>query len=506
MNQAGAVRFASRLPLLVSGGLVLLLGGLGLLAGARFGELAQGSHRNDRVVLQRTLASLTSEYSQIAAGSLLAGLATQKSEGDAAWPATDRLEAVARLRRLTAPPSLFDGGAVLVGPLGTPLASDLQGTPPSLTDAGWEPLRRTVLARTGALPVSGVLRADGDPLLAVALPVPLDDGTLGLVVGTWRARPGTLQRYTSGLHYGRTGRGWIIDGAGRVVAAPRPELVGGPLPMTPVLRAVQAAASRHSSGIVQADGWIASYAAAGTSGWRTLTIQRSSEFLGPLVTAGRLTEAAVLGLLLISGGGLIVLQRRRQSALRRAATHDELTGVLNRRGWFEQAELELARAARAREERVLVFVDVDGLKQVNDVLGHREGDNAIRDAAAVLRAATRRTDHIGRLGGDEFVVLLGAGGSVPSANRRILEALAARNADSSVGYDLLLSLGAEVWSPTDPCGVDELVRRADAIMYVEKQSRPQRHEQVLRPPNECTPTGASVPHQQGDPVGQAREG
>ena len=200
------------------------------------------------------------------------------------------------------------------------------------------------------------------------------------------------------------------------------------------------------------------------------------------IRSGRLTQVAVVALLLIAGTGLVALHRKRVSALTAAALRDDLTGVWNRRGWQALATHELHRARRLNEERVLLFVDLDGLKQVNDVLGHREGDRAIVDAAAVLTAASRSTDLVGRLGGDEFVLLLAEGSPLDVARRRVADALEAHNATSTAGFDLRLSLGAEVWLPQEGCTLDELVRRADAAMYADKSARPTRHAGLLREP------------------------
>ena len=133
---------------------------------------------------------------------------------------------------------------------------------------------------------------------------------------------------------------------------------------------------------------------------------------------------------------------------------------------------------------MLLFVDVDGLKQVNDVLGHREGDRAIADAASVLSSASRASDIVGRLGGDEFVLLLGEDGQAEGARRRLIEAVAEHNRRSSADFELRLSIGAEVWFPEDACTLDELLTRADAEMYVDKSSRPGRAEGLLRVPGQ----------------------
>ncbi len=474
------------LSLVVSGGLVLVIGLLGLAAGHTAGQQARAVHRADRLGLQETLAGLVDQYLLLSAGEVVDSLAAQgpwsSAPGD---PATVR-----RLSDLVAGTRALDAGAVLVSALGAPLASwSPDGVLPERDDPGWAALRATAISGTGALPVSGVLAAGPRTLLAMGLPVQLSDGTRGLVLGLWDARKGALQTYVAGLSYGDTGHGYVVDGAGRVVAGPTAADVGTLLPL-PAVRADLASA--RTSAVSDDGRLVTSFARAGRTGWTALTPQDRNEFEGSLVRSSRLVEAALVLLLLIAGTGLVVLNRKRESALEHVALRDELTGLYNRRGWFVLAEHELERARRSRSARVLLFVDLDGLKQVNDVLGHREGDRAIVDAAAVLSAASRGSDIVGRLGGDEFVLLLGEDGHADVARTRLVEALRRHNESSGASFELRLSIGAEVWFPDEACTLDELVRRADAEMYADKTSRPGRHDGLLRVPGPRTPEEVAV--------------
>ena len=212
---------------------------------------------------------------------------------------------------------------------------------------------------------------------------------------------GALQTYVSKLAYGKTGHGYVLDGRGRVIAGPAGARIGAPLPLRELREAVEGGGQEGI--VVTADGGeelVSSFAVAGSTGWTAVTPQGRDEFEGALVRSSRLVQTAVVALLLIAGTGLVVLHRKREAALEAVALRDELTGLYNRRGWFVLAEHELERARRQSSARVLLFVDLDGLKQVNDVLGHREGDRAIADAARVLTAASRSSDLVGRLGGD----------------------------------------------------------------------------------------------------------
>ncbi|MCA1711607.1 MAG: diguanylate cyclase [Actinobacteria bacterium] len=463
---------------LVSVALVLLLGAAGLLTGHHASVAAQRVHVEDRLTLQTTLGNLAGQYTQVAGGSLRDALKAQLLERRGRWPAAPGAPSAARLTDLMRAAPMFDVGTALVGPFGTTLAVSGRDLP-APTDPGWLPLRTSVLSGRQTLPVSGVLTAGAHPAAAIALPVDLNDGSRGLVVGIFRIDRGPLQDYVANLAYGKTGRGYVVDAVGLVIAAPTPAEVGRPLPGA---LWSQLSGRRERAGVLDRDGRFTSYAPAGTSGWTAVTVQDSSEFLGELVRSGRVAEGALVLLLLIAGTGLVLLNRKREGALQHVALRDELTGVYNRRGWFALAGHELERARRAGETRGLLFVDVDGLKVVNDVLGHREGDRAIAGAAEVLTRTCRGSDLVGRLGGDEFVLLLGDGGDPQHARERLYASLAGYNEESGAAFELRLSAGSETWRPADPCSVDELVRRADAVMYADKTSRPLRTTSLLRVP------------------------
>lgn len=468
------------LSLLVSGGLVLGMGALGLVAGQAAGDQAREVHRADRMALQLNLAGLVEQYALVSAAEVSDALTARGP-----WSATPGdPTSVTRLKALVDDTRALDAGAVLIGAGGRPMAAWPLSGLPAPDDPGWEPLRAAVADADGRLPLSGVLTADDDSLLAMGLPVMLDDGSRALVVGLWDARRGGLQTYVSELEYGQTGHGYVLDGTGRIIAGPDIDLVGTELP----LAALRNAISRTASGILETDDGdtrrISSHALVGRTGWVAATSQDWDEFEGAMARSSRLVEIAVVALLLIAGGGLVVMNQKREAALESVALRDELTGLYNRRGWFVLAEHELERARRARSARVLLFVDLDGLKQVNDHLGHREGDRAIADAAAVLLAASRSSDIVGRLGGDEFVLLLGEDGQADGARQRLVEGLEAHNARSGADFELRLSIGAEVWFPDEACTLDELVRRADEEMYADKTSRPDRADGLLRLPTQ----------------------
>lgn len=145
--------------------------------------------------------------------------------------------------------------------------------------------------------------------------------------------------------------------------------------------------------------------------------------------------------------------------LRREATVDDLTGLLNRRGWREAAERELARAGRDGTPVGLVLIDLDSLKEINDTRGHDEGDRVLVETADRMRAALRAGDVLARLGGDEFGALL--------MDTSDGQALAAIDRLTEVTPQLgSFSAGAAAWDGEQT--LDELLRRADVALYAAK--------------------------------------
>jgi diguanylate cyclase (GGDEF)-like protein/PAS domain S-box-containing protein len=164
----------------------------------------------------------------------------------------------------------------------------------------------------------------------------------------------------------------------------------------------------------------------------------------------------------------ITAQLRYERDLHALALVDELTGLQNRRAFTLFAEQELARARRHGRTPVLVFADLDGLKQINDKHGHGAGDQAIRMVANALRSIFRETDIVARWSGDEFVAML-VDGSDESALpiRARLDAAIAAQALPNLPYVVTASVGA---SPLDPAlPLRDAMERADAELYSQKK-------------------------------------
>ncbi len=168
-------------------------------------------------------------------------------------------------------------------------------------------------------------------------------------------------------------------------------------------------------------------------------------------------------------------------ALEELLERDELTGLLNRRGFFARAAAALARAAGEGAPCALLYGDVNRFKQLNDAHGHAAGDDGLRAVAAALRPAAGPGDGAARLGGDEFVLLLvGADVAAAGAARgRVRDALAAAPVVARAGtppVHLTVAVGAAV-HPAGVGGGDaaerlaRLLREADAALYAEKRAR-----------------------------------
>jgi diguanylate cyclase (GGDEF)-like protein len=162
--------------------------------------------------------------------------------------------------------------------------------------------------------------------------------------------------------------------------------------------------------------------------------------------------------------------QRRMNELVHQALEDELTGLYNLRGFFLFAEHELKVARRRGTRSAIVYVDVDGLKQVNDAQGHEGGNAALIATAALLRGAFRECDVIARLGGDEFAVFAADVQGAPELLRDRLHKAQALAAESDAGA-VTVSAGVAS-SPADPgLRLADLLARADQAMYKEKTDK-----------------------------------
>jgi diguanylate cyclase (GGDEF)-like protein len=174
--------------------------------------------------------------------------------------------------------------------------------------------------------------------------------------------------------------------------------------------------------------------------------------------------AYVLAVLLLSIGAVLMATDRVRTELEHMATHDGLTGTLNRRAILDRCEEEHERSLRYGQPFALMMVDLDHFKAVNDTHGHQHGDRVLVHFAECARAALRRADRLGRYGGEEFLALL------PGTTLEAAQPVAARvHAALQAGHplDCQLSIGATAWrGPGD--SLDAMLARADAALYQAK--------------------------------------
>jgi diguanylate cyclase (GGDEF)-like protein len=174
-------------------------------------------------------------------------------------------------------------------------------------------------------------------------------------------------------------------------------------------------------------------------------------------------------------------RRQREEHLRRSAENrsliDELTQLNNRRGFFELGGQALSAARTEQHILAVFFMDLNGLKQINDTLGHMTGDEALRDTAEVLRNTFRGSDIVARLGGDEFVALahLHSELDIETLCSRLREHLREFNASRQRSYEVDLSIGATLVDGPADLNLEEIIARADEAMYQEKRAASGRH-------------------------------
>jgi diguanylate cyclase (GGDEF)-like protein/PAS domain S-box-containing protein len=166
-------------------------------------------------------------------------------------------------------------------------------------------------------------------------------------------------------------------------------------------------------------------------------------------------------------------RKKMEEILRTMSITDELTGLLNRRGFFSLAQKQLKAAERSKRYMSVIYADLDGLKEINDTLGHNEGDAALLEFAELLKDTFRESDIIARLGGDEFAAIV----EVTDSNseliikRRLEDKLNAVNSRKGRQFILLISLGIVRYDPYHPCSIDELLSQSDKLMYANKKGK-----------------------------------
>jgi diguanylate cyclase (GGDEF)-like protein/putative nucleotidyltransferase with HDIG domain len=185
--------------------------------------------------------------------------------------------------------------------------------------------------------------------------------------------------------------------------------------------------------------------------------------------------------------GLTIQNALRYVEAEQTAVTDDLTGLPNARSLFLELDGEIARASRNGSTLGVMVIDMDGFKQVNDELGHTEGNRVLQRTARALRASCREYDYAARMGGDEFVAVMPGVTGVAAAERieRLDAAVRAIGREIGAGESLGLSAGVAFF-PMDAASAEQLIACADARMYKMKrqhhaQERSARHAPPAKP-------------------------
>src|SRR5215203_2682176 len=183
----------------------------------------------------------------------------------------------------------------------------------------------------------------------------------------------------------------------------------------------------------------------------------------------------------VDGGGLVqvvrdITERKKlEDTLRNSSLKDDLTGLFNRRGLLKQAAPYFDFARRQKENLLLLFIDLDGMKRINDEFGHNEGDDALIKTAEILNRSFRTSDIIARLGGDEFTIhVTDLNANKDDAIKRLNENLKAYNEAEQRGIKLAFSIGVAQLEPERMTCFEELLEQADQAMYEQKRMKKQR--------------------------------
>jgi diguanylate cyclase (GGDEF)-like protein/PAS domain S-box-containing protein len=169
----------------------------------------------------------------------------------------------------------------------------------------------------------------------------------------------------------------------------------------------------------------------------------------------------------------ITRRRKLEQKLLEASLTDELTGLLNRRGFITLSEKQMQVSKRYKRRFSILFLDLNEMKQINDNFGHKKGDQALTDLADLLKKSFRSSDIIARIGGDEFTVLINEPDTDidKTITNNFMNSLQTFNDQSDRPYQLSISMGISHFDPSNPQSIDDLLAEADKLMYEHKSHK-----------------------------------
>lgn len=180
------------------------------------------------------------------------------------------------------------------------------------------------------------------------------------------------------------------------------------------------------------------------------------------------SKPAVLGTILD-----ITYRKKLEEELKVLSITDALTELYNRRGFITLAEHTVSLAKRLSKKIFVLFIDLDYMKWINDNLGHNVGDQALIDVANILRNTFRQNDLIARFGGDEFVVLgiCGEENHKEKIVERLIKNVERFNNEKERPYRISLSVGSLVYDPQESLSLEDILEKADKLMYEDKKRK-----------------------------------
>jgi diguanylate cyclase (GGDEF)-like protein len=170
---------------------------------------------------------------------------------------------------------------------------------------------------------------------------------------------------------------------------------------------------------------------------------------------------------------------------------DALTGIGNRYA-FNEFIANLSRHT-TKQAYAIVMIDMDHFKAINDTLGHLEGDNALRDMAAIIKGSLRHKDFAARYGGDEFVVAVKADSDINRIMERIQAAIDNQNSKNIRPYKIEISYGIDVFATHGNQSIEEFLVHIDSLMYKDKAEHRRRHMDQQAAGEETAETKPAAP-------------
>ena len=169
----------------------------------------------------------------------------------------------------------------------------------------------------------------------------------------------------------------------------------------------------------------------------------------------------------------ITERKRLEKKLEKLANFDVLTGCYARGYGLSLFERQIKSAQRHKTSILLLYLDLDRLKYINDTFGHKEGDKALKEAAKFFKSTLREIDIICRMGGDEFLLIFpdSSLNDVPLIKERITNKLKEFNKNLNKPYKISFSIGLSCYNPSNPLSIEELIKIADENMYKDKKKK-----------------------------------